>query len=165
MAAFCFGLAYTAETQNKCQELNDEFVKPRWRVTGEEWDHVIRQAVMTATCEGESWANICMSGNQNFMQGRHYATTRVVDGTHSIDTIYKLEPDNTFQRFDFVSADRRKIRCTQVFLPLGARGTPPAHEIRLVRTTRPPNGELEVVGFAFTFIIPAQLEMRLLVGF
>ena len=130
------------------QELNDEFVKPRWRVTGEEWDR-IRQAVITATYEGESWANICMRGNQNFIQGRHYATTKVVEGIGTIDTVYKLEPDNTFQRFDFVSANSHKIRSTQVYLPLGARGTPPTHKLRLVRTTRPPNGDLEVVGFAF----------------
>ena len=43
------------------QELNNEFVKPHWRVTGEEWDH-IKQAVRTAMHEGESWANICMRG-------------------------------------------------------------------------------------------------------
>ena len=36
-----------------------------------------------------------------------------------------------------------------MFLPLGARGTPPTHKLRLVRTTRPPKGDLEVVGFAF----------------
>ena len=75
---------------------------------------------MTATCEGEGWANICKRGDQNFMQGRHYATTRVVDGVHTIDAVYKLEPDNTFQLFDFVSADSKQIRGTQVFLPLGA---------------------------------------------
>ena len=130
------------------QELNDEFVKPRWRVTGEEWDH-IRQAIIAATYNGESWADICKRGNQNFIQGRHYATTKIVDGIHTIDTVYKLEPDNTFQRFDFVSIGSRKIRGTRVFLPLGARGTPPTHKLRLVRTTRPPKGDLEVVGFAF----------------
>ena len=54
-----------------------------------------------------------------------------------------------FQRYDFVSATSKKIKSTQVFLPLGARGTPPTHKLRLVRTTRPPNGDLEVVGFAF----------------
>ena len=36
-----------------------------------------------------------------------------------------------------------------MFLPLGTRGTPPTHKLRLVRTTRPPNGDLEVIGFAF----------------
>ena len=66
------------------QELNDEFVKPRWRVTGEEWDH-IRQAIIAATYNGESWADICKRGNQNFIQGRHYATTKIVDGIHTID--------------------------------------------------------------------------------
>ena len=48
-----------------------------------------------------------------------------------------------------VSIGSKKSRGTRVFLPLGARGTPPTHKLRLVRTTRPPRGDLEVVGFAF----------------
>jgi len=79
-----------------------------------------------------------------------------------VDAVYKLEPDNMFQRFDFVSTSSKKIRGTRVFLPLGARGTPPTHKLRLVRTTRPPNGALEVIGFAFN---PCPLEMILLAGF
>ena len=112
------------------------------------WDH-IRQAVMDAVYEGETWANICMRGNQNFLQGRYYATTKAVDGIDTIDTVYKLEPDNTFQRFEFYPGNSKQIRSTQVYLPLGARGTPPTHKLRLIRTTRPPHGDLVVVGFAF----------------
>ena len=83
-------------------------------------------------------------------------------GIHTMDIVYKLEPDNTFQRFDFVSIGSRKIRGTRVFLPLGAHGTPPTHKLRLVRTTRPPKGDLEVVGFAFN---PCPTRDELLVGF
>ena len=53
---------------------------------------------------------------------------------HTIDTVYKLEPGNTFQRFDFVSIGSKKIRGTRVFLPLGARGTPPTHQRSGMRT-------------------------------
>ena len=100
---------------------------------------------MDAVYEGETWANICMRGNQNFLQGRYYATTKAVDGIDTIDTVYKLEPDNTFQRFDFESTNSKIIRGSQVFLPLGARGTPPTHKLRLSRTTRSPNSNLVVV--------------------